>query len=1018
MIMIHKIFSKIEKGASFLSLVCIASLSPVVASGADFYVDASATAGGDGSQAAPFQTIKAAVDAANLLPGTPSTIHVASGTYNITAASDFATINVPDLTITAADPSSKPVVAIAANLSTVQNNPVVFAAPQGSDRLTVANLKFTFSYAGDKNVAGNSFGQSGKLFSFASNDCVFDGCEFVQTGTTGKNWGDGNLLYADSSESNHAKRGTNLVVRSCLFDHVGAGTFRPIKFADNGQIIGNIFDSCSGYFTVHKQSAGGCFVSNRVVNCTQPILSKGDNYGEISNGEIAYNVFVGSGIPFFEKNAQSGFSGKPRFHHNTVVGCSGFIQVYEVNNINWTPWIFDNLIIASGTGCIIRENATSLANRKSSFKDGSFFTGNAWLAPDFVSGTAPTQFDDYVLGLSVSNNKELGAAPEFLNTSDPASPDFYRLNAQRYPWVYTLAGGASGTIDKKTVSYEATYVGAVEPDNTSAEPGEFFELDGFSVELSSNIVPVTASFTVSYTGNAGEVTVEWDFEGDGTWDWSGTDVATTWTCAAPGDFYPKVRLTDATTSKTVIGELASALKLRMMDVYVDANAAAGGDGTETAPLRSIAAAVPLCASHGTVHIRGGDDRVYNIATADDLITVTADRYLTITKWGEDRAKIVVASTLHSVTNNPSVISIPVGVVHTTISGLDFMYYGSTTKDAPDSSLGKEGRCIDVQGDYTTVEDCVFHQSGDYSRNGGTINYSEAANGIGHAAVATRAQQTDRHNGRYLTIRRCNFLGESNDRSMRASRLGENSTLSENVFSNCCYVLWAIKESGEPFLIESNILYRCGTVSSGIYGGAGEFQNAEFRYNIFWCDSGSAVPFITKNNNGLNKTVLFHHNTIVNSSHFAEIMNNKCFWYPQIFDNLIVLDPASDDGRTIFKNNQTAFASGCYSSFTNGCGGCLKNNAWYAPGGISGGAATQVSGYDLSRGCEIADNIVLTAPPAFVSTKLDSPDFCRPRESRNPTWAKQGFAWTDDGKYPDYIGAVEPLTSSPLIINLR
>ena len=285
-------------------------------------------------------------------------------------------------------------------------------------------------------------------------------------------------------------------------------------------------------------------------------------------------------------------------------------------------------------------------------------------------------------------------------------------------------------------------------------------------------------------------------------------------------------------------------------------------------------------------------------------------------------------------------------------------------------------------------------------------------------MATRAQQTDRHNGRYLTIRRCSFLGESNDRSMRATRLGENSTLSENVFSNCCYVLWAVKESGEPFLIESNVLYRCGTVSTGIYGGAGEFQNVTFRYNIFWCDSGSAAPFITKNNNGLNKTVLFHHNTIVNSSHFAEIMNNKCFWYPQIFDNLIVLDPASDDGRTIFKNNQTAFASGCYSSFTNGCGGCLKNNAWYAPGGISGGAATSVSGYDLSRGCTITNNVVLTTPPKFVSTKLDSPDFCRPRESRNPTWAKQGFAWTDDGKYPDYIGAVEPLASSPLIINLR
>ena len=1017
MIMIHKIISKMEKVVSLMSLVCIASLSPVIASGADFYVDSSATAGGDGSQASPFQTIKAAVDAANGASA-PSTIHVASGTYAITSASDFVTVSVADLTITAADPSSKPVVALDPDLSNTHGNPVVFAAPAGSDRLTVANIKFTYSYTASTNTVGNSLGRSGKLFSFAANDCVFDGCEFVQTGTTGKNWADAGIIYADSSEGTHSTKGTGLIVRNCRFDHVGASSFRPIKFADNAQIVGNVFDSCSGYFTVYKQSTGGYFVSNRVVNCTKPILSTGDSWGEIPNGEIAYNIFVGSDIPFFEKTGDRGYAGQPRFHHNTVVGCSGFVQVDNVNGISWTPWIFDNLIIASGTGCIIRENSASLTNRKSSFKDGSFFTGNAWLAPDFVSGTAPTQFDDYELGLAVSNNKELVSAPEFLNTTDPTSPDYYRLNVQRYPWVRLLAGGASGTIDKKTVSYEATYVGAVEPVDIPVEPGESFELDGFSMDLSTNIVPATANFIVSYTGNAGTVMVEWDFDGDGAWDRSGTEDTTTWNYTAPGDFLPKVRLTDAATSKTIVGELASTLKLRMMDVYVDANADAGGNGTLSAPLRSIATAVPLCAVHGTVHVRGGDDRVYNIATADDLITVTAERYLTITKWGEERARIVVASTLHSVTNNPSVISIPVGVVRTTISGLDFTYYGSSDANAADASLGKSGRCIDVQGDYTTIDDCVFHQSGNYKRPNGNPAYSAPATGIGHAAVATRAQQTDRHNGRYLTVSRCSFLGESDDRSMTATRLGENSTLSGNVFSNCCYVLWAVKESGEPFLIESNILYRCNTIPTGIYGGAGEFQNAEFRYNIFWCDSGSAAPFITKNNNGLNKTVLFHHNTIVNSSHFAEIMNNKCFWYPQIFDNLIVLDPASDDGRTIFKNNQTAFASGCYSSFTNGCGGCLKNNAWYAPGGISGGAATSVSGYDLSRGCTITNNVVLTTPPKFVSTKLDSPDFCRPRESRNPTWAKQGFAWTDDGKYPDYIGAVEPLASSPLIINLR
>ena len=969
------------------------------AHGADFYVDASAGAGGDGSQSAPFATIKDAVVAANGATA-PSTIYVASGTYAITSASDFASVSVPDLTITAANPSSKPIVALDANLSVSANNPVVFAVPQGSDRLTVANLKFTFSYTGDKNVAGNSLGQSGKLFSFAANDCVFDGCEFIQTGTTGRNWQDGGVLYADSDQNNHSKKGTGLIVRNCRFDHVGASSFRPIKFADNSQIVGNVFDTCSGYFTVHKQSSGGYFVSNIVMNCTQPIKSQGDNYGEIPNGEIAYNIFVGSDVAFFEKNANAGYSGQPKFHHNTVVGCSGFVQVDEVKDISWTPWIFDNLVIASGTGCIIRENATSLANRTSSFKNGSFFTGNVWHAQEFVSGTAPHQFDDYELSLvSPADlelyNEELAVAPTFLNTSDPTSPDYYRLNAQRYPWVRSVARGASG--------YAATWVGAVEPADIPGEPGEFFELERFSIHLSTNIVPARADFTVGYTGNAGPVMIDWDFDGDGTWDLENCSAVTTsWTYAVPGDFLPKVRITDTGTSKTDVEEHASALMLRMMDVYVDANASAGGNGTETAPLRSIAAAVPLCAVHGTVHVRGGDDRTYNIATADDLVTVTTEHHLTITKWGEARARIVVDSGLHSVTSNPSVISIPVGIVHTTISGLDFTYYGNSS--ATDSSLGERGRCIDVQGDYTTVDDCVFRQSGNYTKANGSVAYKAEADGIGHAAVATRAQQSDANNGRYLTVSRCSFFGESNDRSMAATRLGGNSTLSGNVFSNCCYVLWAVKNNGSPFLIESNILYRCNTIATGIYGSYGEFRNAEIRFNIFWCDSGSAVPFITKNNNGLTESVLFHHNTIVNASHFVEIDNRTLSWHPQIFDNLFVLDPASADGLTVFKNNQTAFASGCYSSFTTGGDGCLKNNAWYAPGGISGGDATQVPGYDLSKGCTITNNIVLDSLPAFASTQLDSPDFCRPLQ-RNSSWVGSGYAWTgDNGEYADWIGA--------------
>ena len=50
------------------------------------------------------------------------------------------------------------------------------------------------------------------------------------------------------------------------------------------------------------------------------------------------------------------------------------------------------------------------------------------------------------------------------------------------------------------------------------------------------------------------------------------------------------------------------------------------------------------------------------------------------------------------------------------------------------------------------------------------------------------------------------------------------------------------------------------------------------------------------------------------------------------------------------------------------------------------------------------NIVLSTPPSFVSTKIDSPNFCRP-STRNGDWVGAGYAWTGEGgEYADWIGA--------------
>ena len=984
--------------------------------GADFYVDASVSTSGNGLQAAPFATIKAAVDAANLLPGTPSTIHVASGIYNITAASDLVTVSVSNLTITAENLSDKPVLALDANLSVATNNPVLITVPIGSDCLTVSGLAFTYSYAASKNAAGNTFGEKGCAFLVAANYATFENCTFTQTGTTGSNWQHGGLIRADSDQSNVSKKGTYMTVRDCVFTGFGRSgkDVRPIKVANYGSIYRNVFDSCSGYVYAIKPSAGGYFVSNRVVNCSMPFYSNGDSYGEWANAEFAYNIFVNSGVDCFYKN-NAGFSGEPKFHHNTVIDCANFIKVANVDNANtaWTPWIFDNLIITADGGSVICENATSLERRASSFNSASFFTGNAYCASTFNAGTA-LNFNGYALGLSVSGNKELASAPDFLETADMTSTNYYRLNSYRYPWVTTTAQGATG--------YDATYVGAIEPIYIEATtPGELFAIDAFGVEVDSSAPPATASFTCEFSLNGGTVTAAWDFDGDGTVDETetlaadATSATKTHSYQRAGSFTPTVYLTDSATGNTL--SVSGTVSLYLQDVYVDANAGPGGYGTQASPFKTISEGIAVCKAGGTVHICGGDDRTYSIDTADDLVVIPYR--MNVTNYN-GYAKFEIASTLHSVTNNPYVITVLSDAIHTTISGLDFTYYGSgggTTTD--NASLGSMGRVIDVVANYVTVSDCTFRQSGNYTSGNKTIYSLDGDSTFGHAAVGSHsAQNNGIANGKYLTIKNCRFLGESDDRSMFGVKGNDGTSVVQNVFSNCYHIVRSTKGDNGSYQIVSNVLY-CSQSIFANCGNWGEWPNAEIAYNIFYGDESAPVPFINKDSShGFNgSSVLIHHNTIVNASQLVSILSNSnVSWQPQIFDNLILLVDSED--YAVFQNKQTAFKSGNYSSFLTGGLGCFMNNAYFATGGLTNGPATLVEGYDLSRGCEIADNIVLTAPPKFVSTKLDSPDFCRPRESRNPTWAKQGFAWTDDGKYPDYIGAVEPLTSSSFIIHLR
>ena len=461
------------------------------------------------------------------------------------------------------------------------------------------------------------------------------------------------------------------------------------------------------------------------------------------------------------------------------------------------------------------------------------------------------------------------------------------------------------------------------------------------------------------------------------------------------------------------------------DFYVDASGNGDGSSPESA-LPTIRAAFDLAGEGDTILVRGGADRSYMVASEGDLVVVPASNITLRSYGGEGPAKVVISETLSTVTNNASVILVPTNATCFTMSGFDVTYYGDGGDKKAASSLGHQGRVVEVLGNNATIEDCTFRQVGDYSTKL-VQNYSNDI--MGQLAVGTCAKEHTKV-GYDFTVRRCRFLGESNDRSMVATRQGMSSVFSENVFSNCFIFTAPVKNGSTTVLFSSNVFYRCNSFRS--YWSYSEFQAAEFAYNIFFSEAERSESFINKNGQhsggagGLNGDKVFiHHNTLVNAAHLACIGDSgNINWQPQFFDNLIVLDPTLNAAdATVFWNEQEAFKSGNFSSFKTGGKGCLKNNAWYAPGGISGGVATNVPGYDLSKGCAITNNIVLGEWPTFMSMDLGSPNFMRPRASRNPTWATRGVAWTNAVSgcktgLCDYIGAVEPLASSPLIINLR
>lgn len=975
---------------TLIASVVLGIINPVLA--AEIYVDSASSAQSpDGSVDSPYKTIAAAVTAANSIyeqNEETSVINIKGGEYTIATADDLISVTASNLTIQAWAGTGTPKIVLDSELSVAANNPEVIIIEDTALDCTITGLEFDFCVSCKSEHSGNSLGEKGRLISVYAGNCTVEKCKFYQNKISTVRYG-GQGIVVSRAPQKSTTIGYNLVVRNCLFSNVGTtlSESRPVHIAYQGKIINNTFDGCTGYFYPIKQTDLGCFISNKVINCTAPILSNGGNYNEFDNGEIAYNIFINNSdtTPFFQKNYRGMDSVK--IHHNTIVGGGAFLRIFSENELDWKPSVYNNLVILpKENSLIIQEDTIKFkSERTTTFRKGASFYNNVYLASDFSGGTA-LELDNYKLeaatpndqGLFIGENIELSEEPRFLETNDMNSENYYRLNSVRYQWVL----GADFTH-----GIEPAYVGAVEPVASEYSPGDFFVIDNFAIASGELFKSSELIFEVKYSENAGQVEISIDFDGDGSYDYVGTETRIKYSYSRAGKYAPVLKAVDNATGKEKIIEM-QAIEIRDKYFYVDICADSNGNGTEELPYNDIKEAILNAHNYGSVIcVRGGEDREYHISTSEDLIVVDRPN-IKIKSWGDyGNPQFIISHELSKAVENPCVVSIEAEATDVIISELNFVWYGNLNETYPGSSIGAGGRIISTSAERTLIKNCNFRIEG-ASKFSGIVNNA--------FAVACAIGDNNTSPGEGLRVEGCMFEGLTGDeRQMNAILCGRNVEVVQNVFTNCNKAFTYCKNAHNNHIgVVSNVFFECAKVPGASPWGPWNYtQNADISYNIFVTSTGE--PFITKGNTGLNGNVSIHHNTVVGASEFMEISVSTDALRPQIRDNLIILN----QGGVVIDDKSTAIPEGMTSAFKSETS--FSNNVYLASA-FSGGTATELTGYRMN--VEPVNCTVLSAAPRFMSTDLSSPDFMR-LKSKKTDWP---YAASSAGGYPDYVGAVEPL----------
>ena len=436
------------------------------ACGADFYVDTAATVGGNGTQASPFATIQEGIDAAS----SGDMVYLRGSLY-VLQASQCVVIpaDKPELTLAkwGTDRFSIEVDNdFMKNMANKASTNIITICSQSN---TISGINFIYH----RNSLGLQNYGNGSFVFFCTNYQTVVGCRFyrppnsaeapgyqgVDRLISGRSWGGG---------KNNANGQDYITIRDCVFENTfgGRGDIHkyPIGVGNYATIANCVFSNCwsmataiqNGKFNYHT------IVSNVLILAAMDgnrwLAPTGERagvftsaYGGMGKGEVAYNVFVGRNrdFPLFNYGRYDGFSfntGRVSFHHNTVIGfdClfSGGLTSWNSEKQKLEPDIYgnnqalfefaDNIIDAN---VLFYENATNAAHQASAIKAGSVFrnnavclTNNSVIAAGKATSSAMYNLFDK---LTISNNVFLAHLPEFVETNDIYSVDFFRPKLQR-----------------------------------------------------------------------------------------------------------------------------------------------------------------------------------------------------------------------------------------------------------------------------------------------------------------------------------------------------------------------------------------------------------------------------------------------------------------------------------------------------------------------------------------------------------------------------------------------------------